>query len=154
MPGTGSCAYRYEYTQGDRCTDTGAYTTCCLPYGSKEVNAGETENTINEYSNGVTVAVGVFSAINTALLVLFLLFGRCCRRKKEERNIEAQGLLFTHQNSSSQIESNDRRNNTITQNQLVPTRLPVAQIITGTQNSADHKPSQIAISGRDAMFRA
>ena len=140
MPGTGSCSDGYGYTQGDRCHDIGAYTTCCVPYGSKEGNAGETENTVNEYSNGVAVAVCIFSAINTALLVLFLLFGGCCRRKKEESNIESQGLLLTRQSQSStsnQIESHDRRND-------YNARLPVAQIITSTQN----------LGGTDATFSA
>ena len=149
MPGTGSCSDGFEYTQGDRCHDIGAYTTCCVPYGSKEGNpnpTGETENIVNEYSNGVAVAVCIFSAINTALLVLFLLFGECCCRKKADSNVESQGLLLNRGSGFSQIESNNHSNNG-------NARLPIAKIVTRNQNPADHRPSRVAISG-DAKFSA
>lgn len=131
MPGTGSCSVGYDYAQGDRCHDVGAYTTCCVPYE----NTGETENTVHEYSNGVAVAVSIISSINTVLLVLFLLYGGCCTKKNGDSHSESQGLLLSDHNGPSQSRSSQNRSN---QHNIVNNaRLPVAQIVTQSENVAN-----------------
>ena len=107
MPGSGSCSEGYTFSQGDKCHDVGAYTSCCVPTNDTPSSyfggsyGGETENAITDSSSGVVVAVSIFSAFNTLLLVLYLLIGGCA--KKVDDNVESHGLLLANQNSSIPI---------------------------------------------------
>lgn len=98
MPGSGSCSEGYTFSQGDKCHDVGAYTTCCVRPGYELEEGAETENAITDSSSGVVVAVSIFSAFNTLLLVLYLLIGGCA--KKVDDNVESHGLLLANQNRS------------------------------------------------------